>query len=35
MSYDLQRLSLHGLISRVLGSNTYVVTPEGTRVAVF
>ena len=35
MSYDLRRLRLHGLISRVLGSNTYVVTPEGTRVAVF
>jgi len=35
VSYDLRRLRLHGLISRVLGSNTYVVTPEGTRVAVF
>jgi len=35
MSYDLRRLRLHGLISRVLASNTYVVTPEGTRVAVF
>ena len=35
MSYDLQRLSLHGLISRIPGSNTYVITPEGTRVAVF
>jgi hypothetical protein len=35
MSYDLRRIRLHGLISRVPGSNTYVVTPEGTGVAVF
>lgn len=35
MSYDLRRLRLHGLISRVAGSNPYVVTPDGARVAVF
>jgi hypothetical protein len=35
MSYDLRRLRLHGLIQRLPGSNTYVLTPEGIRVAVF
>jgi predicted transcriptional regulator len=35
MSYDLRRLRLHGLIARVPRTNTYVVTPEGIRVAVF
>ena len=35
MSYDLRRLRLHGLISRLPRSNTYVLTPEGIRVAVF
>jgi len=35
MSYDLRRLRLHGLIERRPGSNTYVLTPEGLRVAVF
>jgi hypothetical protein len=35
MSYDLRRLRLHGLIERKPASNTYVVTPEGIRVAVF
>lgn len=35
MSYDLRRLRLHGLIARVTGSNTYILTPEGIRVAVF
>jgi hypothetical protein len=35
MSYDLRRLRLHGLIERIDGTNTYVLTPEGQRVAVF
>ena len=35
MTYDLRRLRLHGLIARVPHTNTYVVTPEGLRVAVF
>ena len=36
MSYDLRRLRLHGLIERVPpGTNTYTLTPDGIRVAVF
>jgi hypothetical protein len=35
MSYDLRRPRLHGLITRLPHSNTYVLTPEGIRVAVF
>jgi hypothetical protein len=35
MSYDLRRLRLHGLIHRLPHSNTYQLTPEGIRVAVF
>jgi hypothetical protein len=35
MSYDLRRLRLHGLIRRLPHSNTYILTPEGIRVAVF
>ena len=35
MTYDLRRLRLHGLIDRLSGTNTYVLTPEGVRVAVF
>jgi hypothetical protein len=35
MSYDLRRLRLHGLIERTPGTNSYAVTPEGIRVAVF
>jgi len=35
MSYDLRRLRLHGLIKRTPGTNSYVLTPEGIRVAVF
>ena len=35
MSYDLRRLRLHGLIQRLPRKNTYVLTPEGIRVAVF
>ncbi|HSS25847.1 MAG TPA: hypothetical protein VLL82_15940, partial [Mycobacterium sp.] len=35
MSYDLRRLRLHGLIQRLPHSNTYHLTPDGIRVAVF
>ena len=35
MSFDLRRLRLHGLIERTPGTNSYTVTPEGIRVAVF
>ena len=35
MSYDLRRMRLHGLIERKLRTNSYTVTPEGIRVAVF
>jgi predicted MarR family transcription regulator len=35
MSYDLRRLRLHGLIARLPHSNTYALTPDGIRVAIF
>ena len=35
MTYDLRRLRLHGLIERVPRTNTYRLTPDGIRVAVF
>ncbi|MCA1706835.1 MAG: hypothetical protein LC808_27670 [Actinobacteria bacterium] len=35
MSYDLRRLRLKGLITRLPRSNTYVLTDEGQRVAIF
>jgi predicted MarR family transcription regulator len=35
MSYDLRRLRLHGLITHLAHSNTYILTAEGIRVAVF
>jgi len=35
MSYDLRRLRLHGMIERLEGTNTYRVTAQGIRVAVF
>jgi hypothetical protein len=35
MSYDLRRLKLKGLIRRLEHSNTYVLTGDGQRVAVF
>jgi hypothetical protein len=35
MTYDLRRLRLHGLIQRQPRSNTYTLTSEGIRVAVF
>jgi hypothetical protein len=35
MSYDLRRLRLHGLIARTPGTNSYNLTPQGIRIAVF
>jgi hypothetical protein len=35
MTYDLRRLRLHGLIERIPRTNTYTLTPDGTRVAIF
>ncbi len=35
MSYDLARLRLNGLIERRPHSNTYTLTPDGQRVALF
>jgi hypothetical protein len=35
MSYDLRRLRLHGLIERRPHTNTYTLTADGIRVAVF
>jgi predicted MarR family transcription regulator len=35
MTYDLRRLRLHGLITRLPGTHTYVTTPQGMRVAAF
>jgi hypothetical protein len=35
MTYDLRRIRLHGLIRRVPRSNTYLLTREGLRVALF
>ncbi len=35
MSYDLRRLRLHGIIERQAGTNSYALTAEGQRVAVF
>ena len=34
MTYDLRRLRLHGLITRLPQTNRYVLTPEGLRVAI-
>ena len=34
-TYDLRRLRLHGLVHRMEGTNTYTLTAEGLRVAVF
>jgi hypothetical protein len=35
MTYDLRRLRLTGLIRRIDGTNRYVLTPDGIKVAVF
>ena len=35
MSYDLSRLRVNGLIARRPGTNTYDLTPDGQRVAIF
>jgi predicted MarR family transcription regulator len=34
-SYDLRRFRLKGLITRLPHTNTYILTPEGQRVAIF
>ena len=35
MSYDLRRLRMKGVIARLPGTNTYALTPDGMRIAVF
>jgi hypothetical protein len=35
MTYDLRRLRLAGLIRRIEHTNRYVLTPDGTRTAIF
>jgi hypothetical protein len=35
MTYDLRRLRLHGVITRLPGTNTYVTTSDGLRAALF
>jgi plasmid stabilization system protein ParE len=35
MSYDLRRLRIKGVIARLPGTNTYTLTPDGTRIVVF
>ena len=35
MTYDLRRLRLAGLIRRIPGTNRYVLTPDGAKVAIF
>lgn len=35
MTYDLRRLRLKGLIRRLEHTNTYALTPDGIRVALF
>jgi hypothetical protein len=35
MTYDLRRLRLHGLIERIPRTNTYTLTPDGLRIAIF
>jgi hypothetical protein len=35
MSYDLRRLRMKGVIARLSGTNTYTLTSDGMRIAVF
>ena len=35
MSYDLRRLRLHGIVQRQPKTNSYTLTPDGQRVAIF
>lgn len=35
MTYDLRRLRLHGLITRIPHTHRYRVTPQGLRIAIF
>ena len=35
LSYDLRRLRLHGLITRIDGTHRYTVTDHGLRLAIY
>ncbi|MGH3402278.1 MAG: hypothetical protein ACRDRJ_07150, partial [Streptosporangiaceae bacterium] len=35
MTYDLRRLRLAGLIRRIPGTNRYILTPDGLKIAIF
>jgi hypothetical protein len=35
LPYDLRRLRLNGLIRRIEHTHTYVLTPDGQRIAIF
>ena len=35
MNYDLRRVCLNGLIRRIPHTHPYVLTPDGTRIAIF
>ncbi|MEU5942305.1 hypothetical protein ABZ807_24680 [Micromonospora sp. NPDC047548] len=35
MTYDLRRLRFNGLIRRIEHTHTYVLTPDGQRLAIF
>jgi hypothetical protein len=35
MTYDLRRLRLNGLIRRIEHTHTYMLTPDGQRLAIF
>ena len=35
MTYDLRRLRVHGLIQRIPKTNTYTLTPDGVKAAIF
>lgn len=35
MTYDLRRLRLNGLLHRIEHTHTYVLTPDGQRLAIF
>ena len=35
MTYDLRRLRLNGLINRIEHTHSYVLTPDGQRLAIF
>jgi hypothetical protein len=35
MSYDLRRLRMKGIIARLPGTNSYTLTADGQRIAIF